>query len=54
MKDQPGIKCPTNYGTEKEPPLRVGKSLPPSTKAPATEKSRFGGVDTPVNVESLY
>jgi len=25
-----------------------------STKAPATEKSSFGGVVTPVNVESLY
>ena len=25
-KDHPGIKCPTNYGTEKQPPLRAGKS----------------------------
>ena len=52
-KDHPGIKCPTNYGTDKQPPHREGKS-PPSTKAPATEKNSFGGIVTPVNVETLY
>ena len=28
-KDHPGIKCPTNYGTEKQPLHREGKYLPP-------------------------
>ena len=30
------------------------ESHPPSTKAPAIEKSSFGGVVTPINVETLY
>lgn len=30
------------------------ESHPPSSKAPASEKSSFGGVVTPVNVDSLY
>ena len=54
-KDHPGIKCPTNYGTEK-PLHREGKlpPPPPSPKAPATEKNSFGGIVTPVKVETLY
>ena len=50
----PGSSAPlTNYGTDKQPPHREGKS-PPSTIAPATEKNSFGGIVTPVNVETLY
>ena len=36
-------------GRESHPP-----PPPPSTKAPATEKNSFGGIVTPVNVETLY
>ena len=35
--------------------LSIGReSCPPSPKAPATEKNRFGGIVTPVKVETFY
>ena len=35
-------------------PPQGWEGQPPSTRAPATEKSSFGGVVTPVNVGNLY
>ena len=52
-KVHPGIKCPNVYQTDKEP-SQGWDGQPLSTRAPATEKSIFGGVVTPVNVFNLY
>ena len=49
----PGSSAPLTM--EQKNNLPQGReSHPPSTKAPATEKSSFGGVVTPVNVETLH
>ena len=49
----PGSSAPQTM--EQKNNLPQGReSHPPSTKAPAAEKSSFGGVVTPINVETLY
>ena len=49
----PGSGVPTSLGQRKSPSTG-GESHSPSTTAPATEKSIFGGVVTPINVANLY
>ena len=49
----PGSSAPISIEQIRSPPQRwEGQS--PSTRAPATDKSSFGGVVTPVNVVTLY
>ena len=49
----PGSSAPMSIKQIKSPP-QGWDGQPPSTRAPATEKSIFGGVVTPVNVFNLY
>ena len=49
----PGSSDPLTLAQTSNLPLGRG-SQPPSTKASATDKNSFGGVVTPVNVETLY
>ncbi|CAH3180060.1 unnamed protein product, partial [Porites lobata] len=49
----PGSSAPMSTRQIKSPP-QGWDGQPPSTRAPATEKSIFGGVVTPVNVFNLY
>ena len=49
----PGSSAPISIEQIRSPP-QGWEGQPPSTRAPATEKSSFGGVVTPVNVVTLY
>ena len=48
-----GSSAPISIKQIRSPP-RGWEGQPPSTRAPATKKSSFGGVVTPVNVVNLY
>ena len=49
----PGSSAPISIEQIRNPP-QGWEGQPPSTRAPATKKSSFGGVVTPVNVVNLY
>ena len=48
-----GSSAPISIKQIRSPP-QGWEGQPPSTRAPATKKSSFGGVVTPVNVVNLY
>lgn len=50
----PELSAPISMEEQKNSLFQGWESHSPSTRAPATEKSSFGGVVTPVNIVNLY